>query len=312
MSSQVQPGERPDAPSSIAVMVVLSLFVHVALVLAVVFFAIPALGAPPDRPMTISLMHPPIDFSGLPVIDGSRDAGPLRSVPQQLVQAPAVEEKKAEERPKEEREPEPKEEKKAEAKKEEPKPEPVKKAEEAKPKPQEREAEVISAKNITTAEKEPEQKPAAETAEELRTRLESSQGVYSEHSKMGGSDVSHHVALDNTGDPGGGGGAPDIFRNRLVALIGQTWEPPRARPGQVMEAVIEFTIVSQPVDASAVNVNRERARVVGIVLVKSSGEASFDAAAEETIRRLRNLPPLPDYVKGSSLKVSCRFYFIGE
>jgi outer membrane biosynthesis protein TonB len=308
VSTSTQPGERPDAPGALSLMIAFSLIVHLALVLAVAVFAMPASVTPPARSMTISLMHPPIDFSGLPVIDGSRDAGPLRGAPQQLVQAPVVE-KKAEEQ-----QPEPKkEEPKPEPKREESKSQPAKKVEKSESKPVKQEPEVISSKSSTPAEKkEIEAEPARETAKDLRTRLEGSQGVYSTHSSVGGSEVSHHVALDGAGDPGDGGGAPDLFRNRLVALIGQTWNPPRLRPGQVMEAVVEFTIVSQPVDSDAVNVNRERARVVDIVVVKSSGEARFDAAAEDTIRRLRDLPPLPDYVKGSSLKVSCRFYFIGE
>ncbi len=283
MSGEVQPGERPDAPSGIAAMVALSLFIHGGFILVLAFFAIPTLSQPDEQPFAISLMHPPIDTSSLPVIDGSRDAGPIHSVPEQLIAAPEVEEEP------EEKKPEPK-------------------VEEKKPEPKREEPKVISTK---AAPKEEE--PEAETAQQLRQRLESSQGVYTTRSAAGGGqEVSHHVALENAGDAGGSGGAPDLFRNRLVALIGQSWNPPRTRPGQVMEAIVEFTIESTPIDADAVNVNRERARVVDIVMVKSSGDARFDSAAEETVRRLRNLPPLPDYIKGSRLKVSCRFYFIGE
>ena len=284
MSGEVQPGERPDAPSGIGVMVALSLFIHGGFVVVLAVFAIPTLSQPDEQPFAISLMHPPIDTSSLPVIDGSRDAGPIRSVPEHVIAAPEVEEEP------EEKKPEPK-------------------AEEKKPEPKREEPKVISTRAATQEE---EKEPEPETPQQLRQRLESSQGVYTTKSAAAGSQVSHHVALENAGDPGGSGGAPDLFRNRLVALIGQSWNPPRTRPGQVMEAIVEFTIESTPIDADAVNVNRERARVVDIVMVKSSGDARFDSAAAETVRRLRDLPPLPDYIKGSRLKVSCRFYFIGE
>jgi len=292
VSREVQPGDRPDAPNGITAMVTLSLFIHVGLILALTAFALPAPSRSNEPPFVISLMHPPIDASSLPVIDGSRDAGPVRSVPQQVIAAPDVEEEEIEEAPPERSEPEPK-------------------REEPKPQPERQTPKVISTRSAAKPE-ETAPEPEPETPQQLRQRLESSQGVYTTKSTAGASEVSHHIALEGAGDPGGGGGAPDLFRNRLVTLIGQTWTPPRTRPGQVMEAIVEFTIESTPIDADAVNVNRERARVVDIVLVQSSGDARFDGAAEETVRRLRNLPPLPDYIKGSRLKVSCRFYFIGE
>jgi len=307
VSRNDQPGERSGPPNTIAVMVVVSLVIHAALVTAVVVMANPGVAHPPMQRFAISLHHPPIDTSNLPPLAGSREAGPVVAAPQQVIQPPALEVEEAQ--------PEQKEEQKPEPKKEEPKPQPKReeakpKREEPKPKPKRAETKVISAKSSSAkAEKKPETE--RETPQQLRERLESSAGVYSASSSVAGKNISRHVAVEGAqGDAGGG--APDLFRNRLVALIGETWSPPRLRPGQVMEAIVEFTIFSPPIDPGAVNQSRDISRVESVELAKSSGNERFDASAIETIKRLRNLPPLPDYIKESRLRVSCRFYFIGE
>lgn len=298
MSGNRQPGERPGPPNAFVVMVLVSLVIHVALVGAVVVLAAPRFDASADEHFAISLQHPPIDFNSLPPLEGNREAGPAVVAPEDVIAEPEIEEAELEEPEPEPAKPEPEPEAK--------KPEPVR--EEPKQAEERSEPEVVSTRaSKKPVEPEPEPEPE-ETARQLRERLESSQGVYS----TGGAEASHHVAVDGMAGDASGGGAPDLFRNRLVALIGASWNAPRLPPGQVMEAVVEFTIYSPPVDEDAVNQNRSRARVESVVLVSSSGDERFDASALETIRRLRNLPPLPGYIKEERLRVSCRFYFIGE
>jgi len=91
VSRNDQPGERSGPPNTIAVMVVVSLVIHAALVTAVVVMANPGVAHPPMQRFAISLHHPPIDTSNLPPLAGSREAGPVVAAPQQVIQPPALE-----------------------------------------------------------------------------------------------------------------------------------------------------------------------------------------------------------------------------
>lgn len=307
MSTNSQPSERPQTPSAVGLMVLVSLLIHVVLVISVAVFAKPGEGASSEREFAISLQHPPIERSNLPPLEGSREAGPLQGIQPQANQ---IVEQEIEE-PK----PEPVDEKREEPKKEPEKkaPEPSKAERESRPAKEsparDSSVEVISARGSTDEPKEKEE-PKPVTPNQLRENLQGRDDVYSSSRDVAGGKVSQHMAME--GDSGGG--VPDTIRKTLMALIWQQWEPPNLAVGQVKESVIEFTLFSPPLPEDAINKNRPRSRLTGIKLVKGSGDRQFDSACLEAIKRMGTLPlpPLPQYYKQSRLVVSCRFYYIGE
>jgi outer membrane biosynthesis protein TonB len=319
MTGNPSPSEFRRSPSTLWLMVLISLAVHVAIAGTIVVVMGSSLSISIEqelRPRSVSLHPVTLSTFNLPPLKGNRDAGPgtgpgkgAAPIPSELIKK---EEKKPADTQKQQpaKKEEPKVQKKQTVKTPDKKPEPKKSEPSEKKQAEKKEEKPATAEvSLGSLAAEPAEKKPEPVSEIERRELRSSRYSAADSANVSGGRVTQQVAIDGGG---GGGGTPETFRNVLVSLIWEKWRPKPLPLGEVKEALVEFTLYSPPVPQGARNKNRPVSVIREIRIVESSGDYDFDMEAQNALRRLTTVPPLPEYIKEDELVVSCLFSYRGE